>query len=129
MKCCDVRTNSLKQYRKECMKNMRASKTYFHKKGFALVLVLKVRVFGSRKWHILVLGVVKIFCTCILDNLLYAALLSKLMAPFEGHYYQESIFFLLNNNRNKKIQNSATRELKIYKVYIGLYIMYICIWV
>ena len=78
MKCCDVRTNSLKQYRKECMKNMRASKTYFHKKGFALNLVLKVRVFGSRKWHILVLGVVKIFCTCILDNLLYAALLSNL---------------------------------------------------
>ena len=113
------------------MKNMRASKTYFHKKGFALVLVLKVRVFGSRKWHILVLGVVKIFCTCILDNLLYAALLSKLMAPFEGHYYQESIFFLLNNNRNKKIPkipNSGTRELKIYKVYI-IYIMYICIWV
>ena len=64
------------------------------------------------------------------------------MAPFEGHYYQESIFFLLNNNRNKKIPkipNSGTRELKIYKVYITcnkvaeaqyiIYIMYICIWV
>ena len=44
MKCCDVRTNSLKQYHKECTKNMRGNKTYFHKKGFALVLVLKVRV-------------------------------------------------------------------------------------
>ena len=44
MKCCDVRTKSLKQYHKECMKNMHANKTHFHKKGFALVLVLKVRV-------------------------------------------------------------------------------------
>ena len=27
-----------------------ANKTHFHKKGFALCLVLKVRVFGTRKW-------------------------------------------------------------------------------
>ena len=30
----------------------RANKTRFHKKGFALNLVLKVRVFGTRKWAI-----------------------------------------------------------------------------
>ena len=29
-----------------------ANKTHFHKKGFALCLVLKVRVFGTRKWLI-----------------------------------------------------------------------------
>ena len=28
------------------------SKTHFHKKGFALSLVLKVRVFGIRKWPV-----------------------------------------------------------------------------
>ena len=27
-----------------------ANKTHFHKKGIALSLVLKVRVFGTRKW-------------------------------------------------------------------------------
>ena len=29
-----------------------ANKTHFHKKGFALGLVLRVRVFGTRKWSI-----------------------------------------------------------------------------
>ena len=29
-----------------------ASKTHFHKKGCALGLILKVRVFGTRKWSI-----------------------------------------------------------------------------
>ena len=29
-----------------------AKETLYHKKGFVLSLVLKVRVFGSRKWHI-----------------------------------------------------------------------------
>ena len=29
-----------------------ASKTHFHKKGCALGLILKVRVFGTRKWPI-----------------------------------------------------------------------------
>ena len=29
-----------------------ANKTHFHKKGSALGLVLRVRVFGSRKWLI-----------------------------------------------------------------------------
>ena len=29
-----------------------ANKTHFHKKGFALGLVLRVRVFGIRKWPI-----------------------------------------------------------------------------
>ena len=28
-----------------------ANKTYFHKKGFALSLILKVRVLQTRKWH------------------------------------------------------------------------------
>ena len=30
-----------------------ANKTHFHNKGFALSLVLKVRVFGTQKWPIL----------------------------------------------------------------------------
>ena len=29
-----------------------ANKTHFHKKGCALELILKVRVFGTRKWPI-----------------------------------------------------------------------------
>ena len=29
-----------------------ANKTHFHKKGCAPSLILKVRVFGTRKWHI-----------------------------------------------------------------------------
>ena len=29
-----------------------ADKTHFHKKGFAPSLILKVRVFGTRKWPI-----------------------------------------------------------------------------
>ena len=32
--------------------NFHAKKTRFHRKGFALSLVLKVRVFGSRKWPV-----------------------------------------------------------------------------
>ena len=32
--------------------NYDANKTHFHKKGFALSLVLKVRFFGTRKWPI-----------------------------------------------------------------------------
>ena len=33
--------------------NYDANKTYFHNKGFALSLVLKVRFFGTRKWPIM----------------------------------------------------------------------------
>ena len=33
--------------------NTHANKTHFHKKGFAFRLVLKVRVFGTRKWPVL----------------------------------------------------------------------------
>ena len=33
--------------------NYDANKTHFHNKGFALSLVLKVRIFGTRKWPIL----------------------------------------------------------------------------
>ena len=34
--------------------NYHTNKTYFHNKGFALSLVLKVRFFGTRKWPILI---------------------------------------------------------------------------
>ena len=34
----------------------RASKIHFHKKGFARSLVIKVRVFGTRKWLIQAIG-------------------------------------------------------------------------
>ena len=37
--------------------NYDANKTHFHNKGFALSLVLKVRVFGTPKWPILGLHV------------------------------------------------------------------------
>ena len=33
--------------------NYDANKTHFHNKGFALSLVLKVKLFGTRKWPIL----------------------------------------------------------------------------
>ena len=32
---------------------MMQNKTHFHNKGLALILVLKVRFFGTRKWPIL----------------------------------------------------------------------------
>ena len=32
--------------------NCHGNKTHFHNKGFALSLVLKVRLFGTRKWPI-----------------------------------------------------------------------------
>ena len=38
--------------------NYDANKTHFHNKGFALSLVLKVRVSGTRKWPILTLGAI-----------------------------------------------------------------------
>ena len=34
--------------------NYDANKTHFHKKGFAISLVLKASVFGTRKWPIIV---------------------------------------------------------------------------
>ena len=40
--------------------NSHAKKTRFHRKGFALSLVLKVRVFGSRKWPVGHLRYIKI---------------------------------------------------------------------
>ena len=40
--------------------NSLAKKTRFHRKGFALSLVLKVRVFGSRKWPVGHLRYIKI---------------------------------------------------------------------
>ena len=36
----------------ELIFHSRANKTHFHKKGCALGLILKVRVFGTRKWPI-----------------------------------------------------------------------------
>ena len=36
----------------EMIFNYDAKKTHFHNKGFALRVVLKVRVFGTRKWPI-----------------------------------------------------------------------------
>ena len=33
--------------------NYDANKTHFHNKGFALSLVLKVKLFGTRKWPII----------------------------------------------------------------------------
>ena len=36
----------------EMIFNYDAKKTHFHNKGFALTVVLKVRVFGTRKWPI-----------------------------------------------------------------------------
>ena len=38
-----------------------ANKTHFHKKGDALGLVLRVRVFGTRKWPIQVAFMLTIF--------------------------------------------------------------------
>ena len=35
----------------EIMFHSQANKTHFHKKGCAPSLILKVRVFGTRKWH------------------------------------------------------------------------------
>ena len=35
--------------------NYDANKIYFHNKGFALSLVLKVRFFGTRKWPIVLI--------------------------------------------------------------------------
>ena len=39
----------------EMIFNSHANKTHFHKKGCALALILKVRVFGTQKWPILFL--------------------------------------------------------------------------
>ena len=36
----------------EMILHSHANKTHFHKKGCALGLILKVRVFGTRKWPI-----------------------------------------------------------------------------
>ena len=36
----------------EMIFHSRANKSHFHKKGCALGLILKVRVFGTRKWPI-----------------------------------------------------------------------------
>ena len=37
-----------------------ANKTHFHKKGCALGLILKVRVFGTRKWPVVPPGAVAV---------------------------------------------------------------------
>ena len=49
-----------------------ASKTHFHRKGCVLTLILKVRVFGIRKWSILLMFFVRgfvpvrlLFSSCI----------------------------------------------------------------
>ena len=50
-----------------------ANKTHFHKKGCAPSLILKVRVFGTRKWPIYVLFIIyslfNIICTSVLYSI------------------------------------------------------------
>ena len=52
-----------------------ANKTHFHKKGCALGLILKVRVFGTRKWPILVIRSIN----------------SYLLARFILHHYTNTL--------------------------------------
>ena len=43
----------------EMIFHSRANKTHFHKKGCALSFILKVRVFGTRKWPLETFTVLK----------------------------------------------------------------------
>ena len=47
-----LRANPLMGVNTKIICYFHAHKTYFHKKGFALSFVLKVRVFGTQKWPI-----------------------------------------------------------------------------
>ena len=49
-------------------------KPHFHKKGGALGFILKVRVFGTRKWPI---GQYAPFCTSFLNGFLFVLIAKK----------------------------------------------------
>ena len=44
----------------------RANKTHFHKKGFALSLVLKGKLFGNRRWSIAKMQALFAFLVCVI---------------------------------------------------------------
>ena len=47
----------------------RANKTHFHKKGFALSLVLKGKLFGNRRWSIAKMQALFPFLVCLIRDL------------------------------------------------------------
>ena len=57
--------------------NSHAKKTRFHRKGFALSLVLKVRVFGSRKWPVGHLRYIKIHHDSVSKNKLNETIIHR----------------------------------------------------
>ena len=62
--CCKPLFESEAKYKAIDIKvifSSRANKTHFYNKGFTLGVVLKVRVFGTRKWPV-------ILCSCPLQK-------------------------------------------------------------
>ena len=47
----------------------RANKTHFHKKSFALSLVLKGKLFGTRRWSIAKMQALFAFLLCLIRDL------------------------------------------------------------
>ena len=47
----------------------RPNKTHFHKKGFALSLVLKGKLFGNRRWSIAKMQALYAFLVCLTRDL------------------------------------------------------------
>ena len=56
----------------------RANKTHFHKKGFALSLVLKGKLFGNRRWSIAKMQALFAFLVCVIVGFHMTSLKFKL---------------------------------------------------
>ena len=52
--CFKTRVGAQPAFDTEIIFHSHANKTHFHKKGCAASLILKVRVFGTRKWPIMI---------------------------------------------------------------------------
>ena len=81
--------------------NYDANKIYFHNKGFALSLVLKVRFFGTRKWPIFEWGI-----AAILNLAMSRGRASTSQTFFAGEKMNSHVVLIMRNsmfNRSRSL--------------------------
>ena len=94
----------------------RANKTHFHKKGFALSLVLKGKLFGNRRWSLAKMQALYAFLVCLILQDRGLAILPQTanrgfevsgftlaVCPFLGLKFIHSLTFISAKNRLAKL--------------------------
>ena len=87
-----------------------ANKTHFHKKDFALSLVLKVKVFGTRKWPIIAIfiEISEFLKTRSLFNLVWNFQVRVVRRSFLVHF---TLLALCSSNKTLLLSSNTTGTL------------------